>query len=155
MRYTAILALALASLWSSGPGKAQSCASAGDGICDEPGYGTGHCAADTDTLDCGIEFAKRIGVLATSNAGDGSALFWTSGSIADAQLQALSECGVDCTLRVTLTFASCIGYARSKGDGSWGWAYAPTLGEAESSAVSWCQEYGGQTCRVLTSQCGG
>ena len=155
MRLFATLAFAIGCVCATSTAQAQQCFNVGDGVCDEPGYGTGHCEVGTDTADCSIDQAKRIGVLATSESGNGSAVLWTSGSIPDAQLLALSDCGVDCTLRVTLTFASCIGYARSKADGAWGWAYAPTLGEAETSALSWCQDYGGQACRVLVSQCGG
>ena len=155
MRILAALAFAIGCLWTTSATHAQQCSSVGDGVCDEPGYGTGQCAADTDAADCSIDLAKRIGVLATSEAGNGSALLWTSGSIADAQLLALSDCGIDCSLRVTLTFASCIAYSQSKGDGSWGWAYALSLNDAETAAMSWCRDYGGQSCRVVVSQCGG
>lgn len=155
MRPFVLLAFAIACLCVTSPVSAQSCPSVGDGVCDEPGYGTGRCGANTDAADCSIEVAKRIGVLATSAASGDSALLWTTGSIADAQMLAMAECGADCELRATLTFAGCLAYARSKGDGAWGWSFAPALQDAEAGAVSWCQEFEGQSCRVLRSECGG
>jgi len=68
----------------------------------------------------------------------------------DAVNVAQDGCGWNCT--VVRTFYNTCGAIAVADNGGWGWAHAPTMSDAESSAIAYCVPHG-RNCRVRVSSC--
>lgn len=101
--------------------------------------------------------AHASGALAIdSNQGQQYGFAYNYATIDEASQRALSECGDGCHIVETFE-QGCAAYAADQTPGStvYGWGTASDSGNAQSTALQYCQSNGGNQCIVRVWGCNG